>query len=382
MNNQTDGELVRQARTGNKAAFSQLIERYTLMVERIAYRIMGDAEVAHDLTQEAWLQAYLSLENLKSETSFRSWLYGLTLNVCRAYLRSLRHNVYSLETMLGGIHRDPGPTPEEIVERLELRDMARGAVETLSRANRTAVLLVYYEDFTPREAATILGISDTALKARLFRSRRQLETTLASLIHIPAKQQGVFNMIPVKVVDVWRKKAVINSDVQAVWMQVILYDEEGHRALVIWVGESEGFAILHGLTNYDAPRPMTQTFIARLLQAADAEVEYVLISALKNETYYATVRVRSGEQVRDVDARPSDALGLALEMDVPIYVSAEVLQQTGRPIPAGHAPTGKGMASIEEHWRVQQECWDEEREAKSEQQISKEEQDILAAAFG
>jgi RNA polymerase sigma factor (sigma-70 family) len=392
MCDRTDSDLVRNARMGDKAAFGLLAERYTPMVRRIAFRMIGDDDVAHDLTQEALLQAFLSLENLKSDTSFRSWLYGITLNVCRTYLRSLKHNIYSLDAMLGGIHRDPahyGPTPEEIVERIELRRVVMDAVQALSPANRHAVLLVYYEDFNLREAARLLGISVTALKGRLHRSRHQLQEKLASLVSGPAEEQGGFDMIPVKIVDVWRKEIVVDADVRAVSMQMILYDENGHRALVIWIGEAEGFAILHGLMNYDAPRPMTHVFIARLLEAANSEVEQVLISALKDETFYATVRVRSGDQVREVDARPSDALALAVQQEIPVYVSADVMEQAGRIIPAGRSPTGKGIESIQEHWRMQQTCWEPPSDSaadKSEQQrneeISREMENILTAAFG
>jgi RNA polymerase sigma factor (sigma-70 family) len=386
MSDRPDRDLVRDARRGDKTAFGLLAERYAPMVRRIAYRMMGDDPISHDLTQETLLQAFLSLDSLKSDTSFRSWLYGITLNVCRTYLRSLRFDIYSLEVMLGGIHHNPadyGPTPEEIVERLELRGVVMEAVQALSSANRQAVLLVYYEDFNLREAAQLLGISVTALKGRLHRSRRQLQENLASLVFERAEEQGVSDMIPVKIVDVWRKEMVVNADVRAVWMQVILYDEGGQRALVIWVGEAEGFAILQGLMNYDAPRPMTHAFIVRLLQAANSEVEQVLISALKDETFYATVRVRSGEQVREVDARPSDALALAIQLAVPVYVSAEVMDQVGRTVPAGHSPTGKGMESVQNRWTMQQACWGQwPSEPQRREAISQEMDDILANAFG
>jgi bifunctional DNase/RNase len=153
--------------------------------------------------------------------------------------------------------------------------------------------------------------------------------------------------------------------------------------VVIRVGEAEGFAILQGLMNYDAPRPMTDAFIVRLLQAANAEVEQVLVSALKGETFYATVRVRSGEQVREVDARPSDALALAIQLAVPVYVSAEVMERAGKVVPAGHSPTGKGMESVQDRWKMQQACWGQwPSEPQRREAISQEMDDILANAFG
>src|SRR5512140_3513924 len=101
----TDSELVVAARAGDKAAFGVLVERYETMVQRLAWRMIGDVDIAHDLAQDALLQAYLSLDSLQADSSFKSWLYGLTLNVCRMYIRS-RHSSISLETLVGGLYRE------------------------------------------------------------------------------------------------------------------------------------------------------------------------------------------------------------------------------------------------------------------------------------
>src|SRR5579871_3360766 len=162
----TDSDLVRSARDGNKAAFGVLVERYRPLVTRLASRTIGDLELAHDLAQEVFLQAFLSLKYLRNEARFKSWLYGIALNVCRTYRRSQRYRVYSLEEVLGGTYHEDGPTVEEIVERLDLRQSLANALNDLSSANRAAVMLVYYQEFRLREAAEILGISVTALKGR------------------------------------------------------------------------------------------------------------------------------------------------------------------------------------------------------------------------
>src|ERR1051326_5584652 len=124
MDSWTDSELVVAARAGNKAAFGTLIERYEAMVQRLAWGMLSDAEIAHDLAQEALIQAYLSLDSLRLERSFKSWLYGITLNVCRMYLRTERGNIDSLDGLVGAVSHelaDQGPTPEEIAEHLELK---------------------------------------------------------------------------------------------------------------------------------------------------------------------------------------------------------------------------------------------------------------------
>ena len=77
----TDRELVILARQGDREAFGCLIERYQMLARRIALRMISVEDAAQDLVQEAMLQAYLSLSDLRNEESFRSWLYGIVLNV-------------------------------------------------------------------------------------------------------------------------------------------------------------------------------------------------------------------------------------------------------------------------------------------------------------
>jgi RNA polymerase sigma factor (sigma-70 family) len=389
----TDNELIAFTLSGNKAAFGVLIERYTPMVTRLAQRMVSDPDVAHDLAQDAFLEAFLSLQDLREIGRFRSWLYGITLNVCRAHRRSQRADVFSLEALSGGLHREPadyGPTPEEIAERLDLCKTLLNAVGMLSQANRAAVLLVYYEECSLSEAADILGISVTAIKGRLHKARLHLQERLRSQVDLVGKHEGAKNMIPVKVVDVQRIEILKDSGIPLAGARVILYDEPSRRALIIWTGESEGLAVGLGLVNYEMPRPMTPVFTSRLLQAAGATIESVEVSAIKDDTYYATVHIRTGDRASEVDARPSDALALAVLLGTPIYVSAEVMEQWGIAVPEGRVPTGQGIAAVLAHLETQQQVWTSHRakqregqtEAQHKQSQTEEMEKIILASFG
>src|SRR5439155_8050616 len=103
-------------------------------------------------------------------------------------------------------------------------------------------------------------------------------------------------------------------------------------------------------------------------QAAGAIVESVEISAIKDDTYYATVRIRAGNKSSEIDARPSDALALAVLLGTPVYVSAEVMEQWGIAVPEGQVPTGKGMADTLAHLEIQKEVWTEHRAKQREGQ--------------
>jgi RNA polymerase sigma factor (sigma-70 family) len=331
----TDSELVALARGGDKAAFGQLIERHQQMVRRIVTGIVASAEIARELAQEALLQAYLSLDHLRDDARFKSWLYGITLNVCRSYLREQKSDALSLEALLGGVRGDHVALlessavvdPQVVAEEQELHRLVLHAVEGLSPKDRAATLMFYYEQLSIEEIAAILGISVVAVKGRLHRARKQLRERLLPLyqeLH-PAVQ---------------RRKKMIKARVNSVRINmatqqrvVILQDEPGRHALIIWIAHAEAYSIAMGLKGEATPRPLTMQFVANILKATGAQLEEVRIEALKDEIFYAVAKVRSGDNVQEIDARPSDALALAVQMGSPIYIAEEVMEKAGLPIP-------------------------------------------------
>jgi hypothetical protein len=108
---------------------------------------------------------------------------------------------------------------------------------------------------------------------------------------------------------------------------VILKDPEGDRFLPIWIGPWEASAIAMRLQGVTAERPLTHDLFAAALAQLGVQVERVVISELADETYHARIHLRrDGHQV-EVDARPSDALALAVRVEVPILAAEEVLDQ-------------------------------------------------------
>ena len=101
---------------------------------------------------------------------------------------------------------------------------------------------------------------------------------------------------------------------------VLLGERGGDRVLPIWVGPPEGDAIVLYLAGERLPRPLTIDLTARLLEAAGARVDRVTVNRLEENTFYATVRMRSARAVHEIDARPSDALNLALRAGAELFV--------------------------------------------------------------
>lgn|SRR5690348_8665615 len=106
---------------------------------------------------------------------------------------------------------------------------------------------------------------------------------------------------------------------------VVLKESNGESVLPIWVGLYEANAIALEIEKVSTPRPMTHDLIKNVLMGLDTVVHKVVVSELKDDTFYAVIWVEQAGRVVSIDARPSDALALALRMDCPIYVDQEVL---------------------------------------------------------
>jgi bifunctional DNase/RNase len=107
---------------------------------------------------------------------------------------------------------------------------------------------------------------------------------------------------------------------------VILKDTNSDTVLPIWVGVFEANAIALEIEKVSTPRPMTHDLIKNVLSGLDAHVHKVVVTELKDDTFYAVIWMERDGRVISVDSRPSDALALALRVDCPIFVEDEVLK--------------------------------------------------------
>jgi uncharacterized protein len=109
---------------------------------------------------------------------------------------------------------------------------------------------------------------------------------------------------------------------------VILKDSENDTVLPIWVGVYEANAIALEIEKVTTPRPMTHDLIKNVLTGLDTAVHKVVVTELKDDTFYAVIWLEREGRVVSIDSRPSDALALALRVDCPIFVDDEVLKNS------------------------------------------------------
>jgi len=108
---------------------------------------------------------------------------------------------------------------------------------------------------------------------------------------------------------------------------VILKDDVYHRWLPIIVGSNEAQAIALQLEKINPPRPLTHDLMKSLLESINAQVSRIVVSDLRENTYYALIALKSNGHDREIDARPSDAIALALRIKAPIFVAEKVMRR-------------------------------------------------------
>ncbi|UCD09855.1 MAG: bifunctional nuclease family protein, partial [Dehalococcoidales bacterium] len=326
---------------------------------------------------------------------FKSGLYGIVLNICRSHLRDREITFFSLEAIMDGLPFYSLPlfsvpaTPEKLAEERELRRIVMDAINILTSKDRDVILLFYYAQLSLQEIAMLMDSSVGAVKVRIHRARQRLKANLM-LNHpeIVPREKRRKVMIKVTVADVIKKERKDEEGITQAQCVIVLQDEVGKRALPMWIGSHEGDIIAMGLKEFSFPhrRPLTMNFFINLLQTIDAEVEEVRVEALKGMTYYGIVKIRCGKNVSEVDARPSDAIALAVLTGTPIFVAEDVLERTGVDIPstAGVLTERKGVESIvkeiEEAQHQAQEAYNRSTQL-SEEDVRKIQEEVIAAVF-
>jgi bifunctional DNase/RNase len=129
---------------------------------------------------------------------------------------------------------------------------------------------------------------------------------------------------------------------------LILKEENGERTLPIWIGLLEATAIATEMEKIEFARPMTHDLSVNLLKKMEIKIPRIEISDLKDNTYYALITLKQGDRELTVDARPSDAVAIALRAEARIFVNESVLRKT-QPT-KGTAINGKRTLKEEEKW--------------------------------
>jgi bifunctional DNase/RNase len=132
---------------------------------------------------------------------------------------------------------------------------------------------------------------------------------------------------------------------------IILKDIDSDTMLPIWVGAYEANAIALEIEKIAPPRPMTHDLLRNLIVELGIKVERVVVTTLRDNTFFAVIEMRTGDGQRMVlDSRPSDAIALALRADCPIYVDMDVIKASRNTMPSEDEETSDATTASEEEW--------------------------------
>jgi RNA polymerase sigma-70 factor (ECF subfamily) len=179
----TDEELVARSMGGDLDSFNQLVLRWERPIYALAYRVIGREEDARDVAQEAFLRAFRALGGFKGQAKFSSWLYRITLNLCRDWIRRERRTPIAqapegIDIIELAGETAPSESIEDLVSRRQLGRAVERAMALLPEEQRTAIILKEYHGLTFQEIADLLDCPLSTVKTRLYQGlgvlRRQL----------------------------------------------------------------------------------------------------------------------------------------------------------------------------------------------------------------
>jgi RNA polymerase sigma-70 factor (ECF subfamily) len=191
----TDEELVARSMGGDLDSFNQLVLRWERPIYALAYRVIGREEDARDVAQETFLRAFRALAGFKGQAKFSSWLYRITLNLCRDWIRRERRAPIAqapegVDLIELASAAEPSESVEDLVARRELGRAVAKAMAMLPEEQRTAIVLKEYHGLTFQEIADLLDCPLSTVKTRLYQGltvlRKQLDLAGVETIFGPA----------------------------------------------------------------------------------------------------------------------------------------------------------------------------------------------------
>ncbi len=181
-----DEVLVQKFKEGNAEAFQRLFEKYKRRVYKMVYLMLWNKEDSEDITQEAFFQVYKSIQTLRENRSFYSWLYNIALNLSTDHIRRKKGvRFLSLSRQFGGSPEtldieiaDWSKNSAQLFQKKETRITVRKAVESLSPKYRMVLILKYFQDLSYEEIAQTLRCPVGTVRSRIHNAKRRLEQIL------------------------------------------------------------------------------------------------------------------------------------------------------------------------------------------------------------
>ena len=172
-----DSRWLEQCRKGDSLAIERLVQTYQSDVYRLALSILDDSDDADDATQEVFLSALRALESFRGQATFKTWLFSITVNVCRTRLQRYKSHG-RLQQILQNLFPQEQAHPEKEAMQNESDAALWHAIRALDDKHRIPVILRYYHALAVTDIAEMLGIPSGTVHSRLNHAREKLRALL------------------------------------------------------------------------------------------------------------------------------------------------------------------------------------------------------------
>lgn len=187
MSEMGEKELLKKCRQGDRDAFNILVQTYQRQVINLAYGMLSDTEDATDAAQEVFIKVYRNIDRFEGKSSLSTWIYRITSNVCKDFLRKRTRTIQSVSIYESSEDdddrpmeiKDSSPTPQEHMEITETQREVRKALDELPEEYKSVIVMYDLEGLSYDEISNVLQCPVGTIKSRLNRARKALKKNLS-----------------------------------------------------------------------------------------------------------------------------------------------------------------------------------------------------------
>ena len=177
-----DDDLIQKISERDLTAFQKLVEHHKAFVYNTCYNFIGNHQQAEETAQDVFLQIYKSASAFRHQSKVSTWLYRIAVNRSLNVIRRNKRSRWIKSLTTEEIEEARGKEPDKLLEKKEMKDLLKAAVDSLPEKQRVVFILNKYENLSPGEIAEILDISTNSVEVRIHRAKINLQKKLSSLL--------------------------------------------------------------------------------------------------------------------------------------------------------------------------------------------------------